>query len=417
MNRAWWLVPLLAVAGTAGAAETASRVNERAGLPIFAGDAALWDEDADVVAARLGLPPESRTTTDASYRLYPPDDARLFGRRPHSIALSAQDGKLVAMNIIFANKGDSVGQFVRTSPGERPPRPAQLLRDYRRAIGEDDDALDAALGDLFGPAQPEKTGSGGKLQEKSRRRDWQGHSFLLVSARDEYVALRIVPTDGLDEDKRVERVPAKELRARLATKVERRPNGDVVIGDIPMVNQGPKGFCVPATMERMLRHLGIPADMYLLAMAANTDPGGGTTVADVISAVGQTARRHGRRVVTLSGQPEKSTIGEWIEAGIPVLWAINTSTPIDDLINQRTRERAQAVDWSAWSDSLKPARREARKLGRAGDEGHVCLITGYNPQTDEIALSDSWGPGYEERWITQDEAAAISQGSMAVVTW
>jgi len=417
MKAAWQLVVLLVMAAPAGAAETPSRINERAGLPIFADNAVLWDEDADAVAARLGLPPESRTSTDASYRLYPPEDARLFGRRPHSIALSAQNGKPVALNIIFANKGDSVGQFVRAAPGERPPRPAQLLRDYRRAIGEDDEALEAVLEDLLGPAEPERTGQGGKLQEKSRRRDWNGHAFLLVSVRDEYVALRIVPPAELDDASRPARVPAKELRARLSAQVERRANGDVIVRDIPMVDQGPKGFCVPATMERMLRHLGIPADMYLLAMAANTDPGGGTRVSDVIAAVGQTARRHGRRVVTLAGRPQTKSIREWIESGIPVLWAINTSSAVDDLINQRTRERRPVTDWTAWREALKAPRREARQLGRAGEEGHVCLITGFNEATGEIALSDSWGPEYAERWITEEEAAAISQGSMAVVTW
>ena len=238
-----------------------------------------------------------------------------------------------------------------------------------------------------------------------------------MSVRDEYLALRIVPPSELDDPARAERVPARELRARLAAQVERRGNGDTVIRDIPMVDQGPKGFCVPATMERMLRHLGIPADMYLLAMAANTDPGGGTRVSDVLAAVGRTARRHGRRVATISGRPQTSNVREWIESGIPVLWAINTSSGIDDLINERTRERAQVSDWTAWKQSLKSARRAARQLAKSGDEGHVCLITGFNEETGEIALSDSWGPGYEERWITEEEAAAISQGAMAVVTW
>jgi hypothetical protein len=45
------------------------------------------------------------------------------------------------------------------------------------------------------------------------------------------------------------------------------------------------------------------------------------------------------------------------------------------------------------------------------------LIIGYNRATDEIALSDSWGPSYAERWITADEAEAISQSAMAAITW
>ena len=191
----------------------------------------------------------------------------------------------------------------------------------------------------------------------------------------------------------------------------------MVIRDIPMVDQGPKGFCVPATMERMFRHLGITADMYLLAMAANTGPGGGTTVPDVIAAVQQTAQRHGRRVATVPGRPSGAAVGAWIEAGVPVLWAIDTSAAIDNLINERTRERARVQDWAQWKESLRTKRREARQLARTADEGHVCLITGFNATTGEIALSDSWGPGYEERWITEEEAAAISQGSMAVVAW
>ena len=416
MKRALWLGAALLIHGTC-AATTPEQVNERAGLPMFSDGTTLWDEQADAVAERLGLPVESRTASDASYRLYPSDTARVFGRRPYSVAMSAQDGKPVALNFVFANKGDSVGLFERGRPGERTPRPSKLLRDYRRAIGEDDKALDSALEEIFGPAEPERTGLSGQLQEKSRRRDWNGHALLLVTVRDEYVALRIVPPAELDDASRPERVPAKELKARLSAQVDRRANGDVVIRNIPMVDQGPKGFCVPATMERMLRHLGIPADMYLLAMAANTDPGGGTTVPDVVAAVNRTAQRHGRRVKTLAGSPKIGDIAEWIEAGIPLLWAIDTSKTIDDLTSVRAKERLRVTDWSAWKDSLRPARRDARRLARAADGGHVCLVTGFNKETGEIAFSDSWGPEYAERWLTQEEAAAISQGTMVAVSW
>ena len=408
---------ILACALTVGAAEPVDDVNQAWGLPLFPATGTLWEEDADVVARRLGLSPESQTGRDASYRLYPGEEMRVLGRRPYSISLNAVNGRPVAVNLVFANKGDSVGQFLRAQPGERPPRPAQALRDYRRAIAGDERTIDALLGELFGEAAPERVGPGGKLQERSRRRDWRGHAVLLVSVRDEYVAVRLVPPADLDESSGVERVPARELRARLAGQLERRPNGDVVVRDIPMVDQGPKGFCVPATMERLLRHLGIPADMYLLAMAANTKPGGGTTINDVVYAVGETARRHGRRVTTLSGRPDAQTVGTWIEAGVPVLWGMNTSTPVDDLINERTRARAGAPDPAAWKESLRPARREARNLARQADSGHVCLIVGFNRETGEIAISDSWGPGYEERWLTVEEAAAISHGSMVVVAW
>ncbi len=402
---------------TGWAESTAENFNEASGLDLFPTAGTIWDENSDTVAQRLGLSLESRTSNDASYRRYTGDDVRVLGRRPYSISMSAQDGKPTGLNIIFANKGDSVGVAESGIPGERRPRPTQVLRDYRKAIGEDEKALDEILGKLAGDPVREKTGQSTKMQEKALRRDWNGHSILLVSVRDEYVALRIVPPSELDEKSTIQRVPDKDLREKLAARVERRPNGDVVISDIPMVDQGPKGFCVPATMERMLRYLGIPADMYLLAMAANTQPGGGTSVRDVTFAVGDTVRRHGRRIETINGRPNPWTVAKWIDAGIPVLWALFTSRAVDDRINEHTRLRGGVTDWKTWTESLKPARRDARKLSRQAEEGHVCLIIGYNRATGEIALSDSWGPNYAERWITTDEAEAISQTAMAAIIW
>jgi hypothetical protein len=418
------LLPVFALWGALGPALAQpapvepSDMNAAWGLPLFPPAGTIWEEDADEVAKRLGLPEESRTSSEASFRLYPAEDMRVLGRRPYSIALTAAQGRVTGLSIIFANKGDSVEQPGPATPGSRAAGPSnKILRDYVKAIADDERALDELLGKAAGEAAPERTGQGSKLVEPARRRDWRGHAILLVSVRDEYVAVRIVPPGEMDEGGAVERVPAAELREKLLARVERRPNGDVILRDLPMVDQGPKGFCVPATMERMLRYLGIPADMYLLAMAANTRPGGGTTINDLLWAVGDTVRRHGRRIQTLSGRPEVNQISRWIESGLPVLWAINTSRSVDQLINEHTRQRAGVTDWKAWNDGLKSARRDARKLQREATEGHVCLIVGFNRETGEIALSDSWGPGYEERWTTFEEASAISQGSMAVVTW
>ena len=62
---------------------TVEQVNKAIGLELFA-DGNLWDDDAKAVAERLNWPQESETTNDASYRLYPKDDYRLFECRPYS---------------------------------------------------------------------------------------------------------------------------------------------------------------------------------------------------------------------------------------------------------------------------------------------------------------------------------------------
>ena len=45
------------------------------------------------------------------------------------------------------------------------------------------------------------------------------------------------------------------------------------------------------------------------------------------------------------------------------------------------------------------------------------MIIGYNKKTGEIATSDSWGPNYRERWMTEEEILAISMGEMLIISW
>ena len=49
-----------------------------------------------------------------------------------------------------------------------------------------------------------------------------------------------MPVDRADRAGRIDKIKEGELKQRMASCVERRPNGDVVIGNIPMVDQGPK---------------------------------------------------------------------------------------------------------------------------------------------------------------------------------
>ena len=57
----------------------------------------------------------------------------------------------------------------------------------------------------------------------------------------------------------------------------------------------------------------------------------------------------------------------------------------------------------------------ARRFRVDRASGHVCMIIGHNKQTGEIAVSDSWGPEYAERWVTPEEARAVSQGTFQVI--
>lgn len=75
------------------------------------------------------------------------------------------------------------------------------------------------------------------------RWDWNGHAVLLSLQERKYVAVRIMPIARAgDCGRRTEKLEDDTFKARMADCVERRDNGDVVIRNIPMVDQGPQGL-------------------------------------------------------------------------------------------------------------------------------------------------------------------------------
>jgi len=408
------LSPFLALLPLAALAEpTYEEINAACGAPLFSDDN-LWDDDAAAVAGRLKLPQESLTSDQSSYRLYPPPDARFFGARPFSFSLLAENGKPSGLSLVFANKGDSVAEAASATADRLVSAQRGELRDNRKAIEADARALEQALTAVFGKPSAGKLGNGRETREKVLGWDWKGHAFFLAAPRGEYVALRIMPSASSDIGGK-SRVSDKEMKARLASRIERRPNGDVILRDIPMVDQGPKGYCVPATWERAMRYMGIPADMYVLAMAGGTQAGGGTSTSDIAWAVKSALTAAGRRMESAALKLTPEGVAKYIDEGLPVMWAMFSADEFNALADQRMRARKEMPDPETWAASLATARKSAKKMRSDPESGHVCMITGYNKRTGELALSDSWGPEFAERWITAEEAKAVSQDRFYVI--
>jgi hypothetical protein len=104
----------------------------------------------------------------------------------------------------------------------------------------------------------------------------------------------------------------------------------------------------------------------------------------------------------------------FFEKGIPLTWAMVVDEEIDRDLSKRVKERATA-DSKTWLKILEPKRKAARNIRKNPLNGHVCLLIGCNRETKELATSDSWGPDFAERWITIEEARAISQGDLGAI--
>lgn len=228
-----------------------------------------------------------------------------------------------------------------------------------------------------------------------------------LQGRPEFLRLKIAPRDAKG-------VFAAAFQGRPAVvKVSDLPrnvvreNGDVFIKGIPMVDQGPKGYCVVATTQRLLEYYGIPADQHQIAQVAGSDATKGTSSLAMSEALGKIDYRfktrfkihamgHEGRLVQVDER--KMTVGrdfpqsqfekviqKSIDDGIPLLWGLTLGEyPEEPPIS----------------------------LQQGG--GHMRMIIGYNNVTRRVIFTDSWGAGHEMKRMAMDHAYNASHGLFAM---
>ncbi|YCM45529.1 C39 family peptidase [Verrucomicrobiaceae bacterium 227] len=392
-------------------------LNQAVGHPLFAANGNIWNEPLSQVARRLRLPKESETPFTSSYRIYTRNNYAFAGAKPKTVvAYGDHQGRTLSISIIYSNKGDSL-----STVGEGEDHFKSDGKDIDRSTLEgamiyDAEKIAKTLTNILGkPIEQRMLGQGNKSNQ-ARRWDWNGHSFLLTLVKEEYVGLQIVRADFADGGGRFSRVSDGDMRQRLLGNVTRQANGDVFINNIPMVNQGPKGYCAPATFERAMRHAGVAADMYLLATLA-TQEGGGTNTNKLYDEVAFTTRSKGgrtaREIPLKSLSPAK--LQRYLDKGVPIMWQMCSLEGYNQIANQRTRQRKTESDFASYAQKIAvEAKRNALKL-QARSNYHLCMIIGYNEATNEIAVSDSWGARYAIRWIHVEEAEAVNNGGGYVI--
>ncbi len=372
------------------------------------------------------------------------------GIAPAPATLAATGGKtqLAGVQIFIYNRGDA---------GELDKQKFDALVEQSR------DALDALSG-----VKPIERGVDNSSAVQSRGLIWAGASsrYLLewsstpenrtqgVPYRAEFVRLKITPLRDQPkstlEQMRAEANPptvanhgttvrAADLPARLV----KNPDGSEVLPNIPMVNQGEKGYCVTAATERILRYYGADVDQNELAQMANTSATGGTNMAEMLAALKKLASRFKVNILT----EYSLTYGDFVHeiddynrlarsapkaAGIsPVetrggqalsLELVYSQMNGETLRDARTKlnpaymtrfehdiqahiERGLPLLWSVYLGLLPEERLTPEARG-----GHMRLIIGYNPKTKEVLYSDTWGRGHELKKMPLANAWTITDG-------
>lgn len=264
--------------------------------------------------------------------------------------------------------------------------------------------------------------------------------------RPEYVRLEITRFDPANDprhliatslDSRMHILTAPDLRAR----VLRAPSGDVLICGIPMVDQGPKGYCAAAVAERLLRYFGKEVDQHEIAQMANTTAGGGTSPQAMITALRRISDelkldvtvqqdfnvREFERLIKDYNRSAKNSHASPIQ--------LSLSGPIDlthvyremDTDILREARRQQDADMTTFKTTVVKYVNNGVPLAWSvmygkipetppvhGIGGHMRIIIGYNDRTGEILYTDSWGPGHELKRLPLVDAWTMSLGLYTV---
>lgn len=191
----------------------------------------------------------------------------LFGRRVLEVIIDVKDEKICELNVSVYNRGDA---------GEMPKKTFDALLD----------AAENRLAGLAGRENVPQTQNVSVEGSRIRSKVWRTDAYDVVMrwsytrSVPEFLAIDFFPAGGAP----------KSLREGLKTTVATSELDKRLINDedgsrymtVPMVDQGAKGYCVAATVERILRYYGSNIDQHMIAKLAESDAQRGTNINKIV---------------------------------------------------------------------------------------------------------------------------------------
>ena len=271
---------------------------------------------------------------------------------------------------------------------------------------------------------------------KSKKQKIDG---MTIPERAEFLKLTIIPRKNGTASSMVKKVPLKE-------KVVRTKSGDIEIVGIPMVDQGQKGYCAVATVERVMRFYSLDVDQHQLAQLANSSAERGTSrsmMHEILKKVGVKLRikiksliefdirdiekiaRNYNKVAKKNGGVELNDLRSYY-SHYDLYYAFRDN--LDDFVEsmqkhsdfkkfkreiQKNIQEGKPVLWSCMLGVVKEGAHLPQATG-----GHMRLIQGYNfskEGEETIIYSDSWGQDHGRKVMKLQDAWAITL-AISVIT-
>lgn len=216
------------------------------------------------------------------------------------------------------------------------------------------------------------------------------------TAKPEFLRLKLAAPDQADWS--MGKLAVGVQRMELLKRVTKKPDGDVFISGVPMVDQGQKGYCVAASCQRLFEYMRIPCDQHEMAKLVSVDAESGANIMTMQKSLAKIdgAFRvsfkplvnpelyysgNGKRRV--SDKEFLSIIKENVEKGVPLLWGL--------ILGQKPED--------------PPLPRGGQISG-----GHMRMVIGYNLAKNQVIFTDSWGAGHELKRMAMPDAYDVTMG-------
>lgn len=420
---------VLALAGMLSGAAYAAELD-----PLLRPDAGLWNMSGEMILRNV--PDTFRWMDRTRSRLrFNAKTSRaqlsLFGRNVQEVIFDFREGRVSGLSVSVYNRGDA-GTMEKKSFDE--------LLDELRA------SLQSCAGKECRPQSQNATVDGSRLRSQVWKTAWSDIvlRWSLSSREPEYAAVDFYPPgtaprikDGLKTT-----VGSSELEA----KVQTDPDGSHYLL-IPMVDQGAKGYCVAATVERVLRYYGSNIDQHVIAKLAESDAEKGTSIGKIIDVLESSQSKLGIRFERLYRYDfdvrkmikEYNSIARRMDAKKidldDYVFVVDRSRYFDfkslmESLDFKILRDIRMRDNRDYRDFLETVREKIDSgvplcwstfiIPGAGDTGssefglHMRIITGYNDKTGEIIFSDSWGVGHEKKKLKNEDAWSITTNLIAL---
>lgn len=251
-----------------------------------------------------------------------------------------------------------------------------------------------------------------------KKRDFEAEFIRLVMAAD---------AKGLNAGGARDSVRKSSLRDNITTEED----GTVWLQNMPMVDQGQKGYCVPATLARVFAYYGMDkVDQHALAAACDSQGSGGTSSRDMETAMEDVCKQFRTKFIVMDDymtnlkgavenynkfakREDKDPLGIYDDvfgmADAKVLRQARAGKPSQ--INKWLKDIKKNIDAGTpviWMVMLGIYQEEVSLPQSRG--GHARLIIGYNLKKKTIIYTDSWGAMHARKTIPAADAAAMTTG-------